>query len=318
MIPFLAPFGLSSGLMMMSRPAAGSIRQHLYVVDDVANRVVEFPLRADGLPSTKPDNVLQIDGVPQGLAFDSAGYLYVTVFSNSKATGSVEIFRPGATGSQRPARSITFKDYADPVFVAIDPMDNVYIDLSNYTIDIYAAKNTKRLIATIEIPDLINDMIIDRSGTLFVSELDQIGVYQDPLRRQQPDGLVLPQGGFEFAILGSIAVDESDGRLFFKSYPFAQQPWGDFDFAVRTLPGYHRTGVSADPVLQSRACIGPENGIGISYGAAVSGRYFMAGCVGSAPGNVLVFYKDAYGKRSPVEHVGQSYVQSVASIKIGP
>jgi hypothetical protein len=229
----------------------------------------------------------------------------------------VEIFPRGATGFQKPTRVISFGPHSYPLWLAVDDKQDLYVDLGNYMVDVYAPTNFAKPIATIPVAKLVLDMVLDCSGALYVSEVDQVGVYLQPLIRQKPDGLVLPRGGFEFDIFGSIAIDETNSRLFFNTSPRIVQSWGDFDFAVRPLPGYSESPATKDQMIISKACIGPDNGQGASYGAAVSGRYFMAGCVGDYPG-VFVYDSSNYGYRLPVERIGPGYVQSVANIKIGP
>ena len=160
-------------------------------------------------------------------------------------------------------------------------------------------------------------MLVDRTGSLFVSEIDQVGVFLEPLVRQTPDGVVRPQGGYEFTIFGSIAIDDERGTLYFNFFPQDNSPWSEFDFADRKLPGYTDSRSGLDPMILSKACTNTGT-TGTSYGAVVSGRYFMAGCVGNTPGSVFVYDKDAYGRRAPVEVVGPGYVQSVGNIKLGP
>jgi hypothetical protein len=308
----LVLFGISA---LPTNPASASpAPRHLYVADDIDNQVVEFPIRADGLPSTKPDHVLKLNGPAYGLALDCAGNLYASVEAPSNNGNIIQVFPPGAIGRQHPERIISFGPNTFPEFLAIDKDRHLFVDLANTSINVYALNNSMNLIATIPVPDYINDMIIGRSGALYVSELDQIGVYLQPLIRQTSDGLVLPQGGFEHAIVGSIAIDEVRGKLYFQTAPFIEQRWGEFDFAVRPLPGDY-VSVRADPMILSDACVGPGQQA-ISYGAAVSGRYLLAGCDGNTA--VFAFDKNAFGRRPPVEAIGAGYVQSEADLVVGP
>jgi len=309
----LALFGL-----VLTSPSSAAVlpARHLYVADDGNNQIVEFPIRADGLPSKKPDNVLKLDGPPYGLALDSAENLYVSVEAPANNGNVIEVFAHGASGSQKPERVVSFGVNTFPLYLAIDNAQNLYVDLGNFDIGIYNLAKSKNPIANIPIPDVILDMKLDRSGELYVSEENQVGVYLQPLLRQQPDGLVFPQGGFEYAIIGSIAIDDNAGKLYFQTAPFVNQRWGEFDFAVRKLPGYgNQNRGNADPLILSDACDGPDQRA-ISYGAAISGRYLLAGCVGSTP--VFAFDKDRFGRRSPVEAIGSGYVQGESDIIVGP
>jgi hypothetical protein len=313
----LVLFGISA---LPTNPAAASpATRHLYVADDIDNQVVEFPIRADGLPSTKPDNVLHLNGGAYGLAVDHAGDLFVSVFQDSSRSGFVEIFPPGAKGSQKPERTLPFAANTDPFYLAVDDNQNLYVDLNNFNINVYALANPTSPIASFSIRYGILEMQLDRSGALYVSEIGQIGVYLQPLVRQTPDGLVLPQGGFEHTIFGSIAIDEVSSKLYFQTTPLIEQRWGEFDFAERALPGYVSNALGKpDPMILSDACIGPGSK-GLSYGAAISGRYFLAGCVAyNTNAAVLVYDKDSFGRRPPVEAIGAGYVQSEADLVVGP
>lgn len=208
MLNLLALLTLSQGLLL-DIPASKPQR-HLYVADDRGDKIVEFPIGAGGLPSLKPDKIINLNGQAYGMAFDVAGNLYVSVATDTRQKAVVEEFQPGANGSERPERTIVFGPRVNPDWIAIDSKNNLYVDIDNYQIHVYAPANLREPIAVIRVPDLALGMVMDSSGALFVSELDQVGVYLQPLLRQKPDGLVRPQGGYEFAIMGSIAVDESD------------------------------------------------------------------------------------------------------------
>ncbi len=64
-------------------------------------------------------------------------------------------------------------------------------------------------------------------------------------------------------------------------------------------------------MIESGVCYGADGSPGRCYGAAVSGRYFIAGCYA---GYVLVYDKTKFGRQHPVE----AFSYAGGDIVVGP
>jgi gluconolactonase len=71
------PFHFANGL------ALDSTEQHLYVVESNLNRVLRIGIRSDGTAGVSEVYAEGISHVPDGLAFDAHGNLYVTTYGSS-------------------------------------------------------------------------------------------------------------------------------------------------------------------------------------------------------------------------------------------
>src|SRR4029077_671955 len=89
-------------LVYRSLMPVSSSPRHLYVLEHAHKAVYRFPLAQDGLPATKPDSVLLLEGAeyPLGLAVDKVGNIFV---ADPLGWGSaVAEFAAGATGESQP------------------------------------------------------------------------------------------------------------------------------------------------------------------------------------------------------------------------
>jgi gluconolactonase len=67
-------------------------RAWLYIVETFARRVVRIPIQTDGAPGNAEPFIKGIERLPDGLAFDSAGNLYVACYEPSR------LYRAGPDG----------------------------------------------------------------------------------------------------------------------------------------------------------------------------------------------------------------------------
>jgi gluconolactonase len=80
-----------SGSLWFDRPlrfangmALSADRNALYVAETFARRVVKIPIGEEGAPGTAELNVQDVPGLPDGLAFDVEGRLYITCYEPSR------------------------------------------------------------------------------------------------------------------------------------------------------------------------------------------------------------------------------------------
>ncbi|MBV8532153.1 MAG: hypothetical protein JO104_12630, partial [Candidatus Eremiobacteraeota bacterium] len=118
----------------VSLPAAQTV-YHLYVAQGFygASAVYRYRLRADGLPSKKPEGKLTLDfPFPGSIAVDREGELYVS--SSGAGSGCrkkscfVDVFARGASNQAKPIRVLYVPQ--QPVFLAVDQRG--YLDVSTH------------------------------------------------------------------------------------------------------------------------------------------------------------------------------------------
>lgn len=280
--------------------------------------IFRFPLARDGLPATTPDLVLR-GGLsePYGLAVDPSGNLYVSDFD----LNAVSVFAPGSSGDTKPIRQL-FLGGDTPYGLAINPQGYAFVDdLDTNTINVYrpgAGGNDPPIhrIAIWEQDNPIQDFVIARSGRLYVRAFDPgVSVFYDPINQwQHADGLLLPQGGYEFSFNSALALDDVHSQIFINFGPQnPRAPYGKDDFAVRRLD----VAAGKDHWILTRSCQGPSGTQGNDVAAAVSGEYLMFSCAEDFNA-VLVYRAHDYGKERLVETIGLGYFQAVAGVAIGP
>jgi hypothetical protein len=231
------------------------------------------------------------------------------------------VFAPGSSGDAKPIRQL-FLGGDTPYGLAINPQGYAFVDdLEANTINVYqpgARGNDPPIhrIAIWEQDNPIQDFVIARSGRLYVRAFDPgISVFNDPINQwQHADGLLLPQGGYEFSFNSALALDEVHSQIYINFGPQnPRAPYGKDDFAVRRLD----LAAGKDHWILTRSCQGPSGTQGNDVAAAVSGEYLMFSCAEDFNA-VLVYRAHDYGKERLVEAIGLGFFQAVAGIAIGP
>jgi len=87
----------------------------LFVVETFSHKVSRIAIGADGLPAGRTDCVTGIDGLPDAIALDDAGTLYVSLY--------------------RPSRILRVCAYGKPEIYAEDPTDRVLCHPTNIAFD---------------------------------------------------------------------------------------------------------------------------------------------------------------------------------------
>jgi hypothetical protein len=288
---------------------------------DVATLAVyRFPLAPDGLPATEPDSTLKLIGTryPLGLAVDPSGRMFVA----DEITGIVYEYATGASGPQQPISTLNLFGHA-PEHLKMDSAERLYVEYGenqDQAIAIYAkgAQGNDPPISVIA-PyyhlELATDYVITPSGTLYILDWSMgagiIG-YNHPLHSpSKPDVFMWLQGGRlgEFSDGYSMAFDDATNQLYFQFSP--QDTNGpDMDFAVRKVPDYS---TEPDSKIYSKRCSAQD---GQSGGAVVIKAYLIVSCAFDP--EVLVYRRDLFGIRRPVEVVGRGTLGGPSQIAVGP
>jgi hypothetical protein len=308
-------------------PAPGP-QGHLYVLDVSSLAVYRFPLGPDGLPATSPDGTLKLVGArdPQGLAVDPSGHIFVA----DPVTQVVSEYAAGANGPQPPISTLNLFGYG-PFHLKMDSAERLYIEYGanqNQSIGIYAkgaqgADQPMSVIAPYYDPELAADYVITPSGTLYILDwstgagiigysnvfLNSAKGYPSApdifMQLQGPGG---PLGEFDPGY--SMAFDDETSQLYFQFLP--QDNGLDMDFAVRKVP-YSGYPTERDSMLYSKRC--PAQ-YGQSGGAVIAKEYLIVSC--EFDPEVLVYRKDRFGIRNPVEIAGRGTLGGPSQIAIGP
>jgi hypothetical protein len=314
--------GVVAGAPAGSRPVTA--HGHLYVLDVGTLSVFRFPLGAEGLPAAKPDNVLRLEGAkyPLGLAVNRAGNVFVA----DGQLGVVNEYAAGASGPQKPISTLNIPGAA-PDHLKIDDAERLYVHLGggdqNEAIAVYAKgaqgnDGPLSVIVPYYSPELAADYVITPSGKLYVLDWSHgAGIlgYEHPLESpSKPDELLSVQGPWETSVGYSLALDDATGHLYFQFDYRYEEKWDNVNFADRAITetgGGISTG--GDPSIFSSEC--PAQ-YGQTGGAVIVKRYLMVSCVFNP--EVLVYRKDRFGKRSPVEIVGRGALAGPSQIAIGP
>jgi hypothetical protein len=300
------------------------------VLDVAYKAVYRFPLAQDGLPATKPDGVLILQGsvFPLGLAVDNVGHIFVAdpngwgcnYLGVCVYAGAVAEFAAGATGPQRPM-SILSLHQDGPDFLKLDGAGRLYVHYNNGQKIAIFAKGARGNDAPISIvpsyrnpPVLSSDYVIGENGALYVlTPAGPVAVYDDPLHNPlQPNRFMWPQRGLEFGFDATLALDESTNRLYIQFHSQAEFYWNKVNYGIRPPSGKL---VSTDPLIFTGDCGSTtQNYVG---GTVIVEKYLIVSCASN--GDVLVYRTDQFGRqRDPVEAVGQNSLQSPWEIAVGP
>ena len=105
---------------------------NLYVANSGNNTITVYNngLLGNGTPSRTLAGAATLLGAPTGVAVDVAGYLYVL----NASPGSITVYSPGATGNAAPVRSITNVAAGFGQQIAVDPFQNVYVNIGGYNV----------------------------------------------------------------------------------------------------------------------------------------------------------------------------------------
>ncbi|MBV9647044.1 MAG: hypothetical protein JO043_06260 [Candidatus Eremiobacteraeota bacterium] len=289
---------------------------HLYVLDVYYLAVYRFPIRFDGLPASRPDGTLYLEGAqqPTGLAVDRTGHVFV---ADWKAWG-VAKFAVGATGHRSPISTLAPK-LCVPDYLKVDDPGRLYVHCNgDQTVRIFAKGARGNDPPLNVIPpyfqnEFVSDYTVSDAGTLY--KLDYAGpveVYKHPLRHPpQVDFFLKPQDGYEFNFYQVLALDQLTDHLYIEFYTRAESPWNKVNYAARAL-GEPRDPTPLDPLIFTGDCGSMQwNGVG---GIVVSGQYLIVSC--SSSGDVLAYRKDRFGRQHAVEKVISNIYPG--EIAIGP
>jgi hypothetical protein len=223
--------------------ARSSTLGHLFVLDVQQRAVFRYRLAQDGLPAIKPDGVLYPEGTvyPEGLAVDKAGHIYVAdphgwgcdYIGVCLPAGGVAEYAADATGPQHPI-SILRLSQNNPDRLKIDDSGRLYVhynagqDIAIFAKGAHGNDSPISVIPPFYDPELASDYVIAKNGALYV--LDSPGpimLYDDPLQSpSQPNQLMWPDGGYEFAFSQTLALDEADKQLYSSVATSTFTSWG--------------------------------------------------------------------------------------------
>ncbi|MBV8171590.1 MAG: NHL repeat-containing protein [Candidatus Eremiobacteraeota bacterium] len=262
--------------------------------------ITEYPASATGnvAPTVTIAGAATLLQCPEGLAFDSAGTLYVADYSSN----SVIEFAPGASGNATPVRQIT--GLSGPVDVAFDSSGNLYV--GQYTgnrVDVFAplangAATPIRSINTGAAGLLHADYVhFDTSGNLWVSE--EVNPAGNHVVAYAPGASgnatpVFSITGANTQLSGALGMTlDSANNIYVSNY-------GSSAVTV------YAAGSNGN-VAPIRTVSGALTQIHIPYGIAFdnAGNYYVANCSGAGPppDNVAVFPSTANGNVAPARDI---------------
>jgi hypothetical protein len=164
---------------------------NLFVSDELGKAVYEFAPGASG--SAHPIRRLLLSGQAGYMAVDHQGYIFVA----NLGVNAIQIYRPGAHGSDPLLHSIPFAATIAPS-ILVDRRGRLYVSQPGKVVTVYDTPVTQW---------------------------------------RHPDHVLRVQGGYEYDFAGSIGIDETRHALYINFYPSQIQPWDADDFAIRDLRG---------------------------------------------------------------------------------
>jgi sugar lactone lactonase YvrE len=203
---------------------------------------------------------------PSGLALDNAGSLYIADSWNNRirkvsATGISTIAGTGISGSTGDGRPATAAELWEPLAVAVDKQDNVYIaDYSNFAI---RKLDPLGIITTFASTVFINALTVDSSGNLYGADPGSCVI-----RKFTPSGQASIVAGMlytcgyngdeisatqaEISFPWGLVVDSS-GNLYFADNGNNRVRMVDTQGMIHTVAGNGSCGFSGDGALATLA-----------------------------------------------------------------
>ncbi|MGA7285980.1 MAG: hypothetical protein WBW87_15740 [Candidatus Cybelea sp.] len=166
---------------------ATDAQSNLYAIDCESCQINGAAPSASGEPGTKGDRIdvyspggkqlLRTIGryvrAPHAITFDSHENLYVV---NGSAEyhylrPSISVYKPGASS---PFRRITTGRMKQPVLIAIDKADNVFVNTGSDSVLEYAAGSSKVVRTITDGISSVDAIALDSTGTLYVANASQL------------------------------------------------------------------------------------------------------------------------------------------------
>ena len=286
---------------------------HLYVASGpfATPGIYRFPL-TDGLPATTPDAVLTGGNPswPYSIAFDGAGYLYVSDISKDL----INVYSPGAEGNEAPVRTISVPLQAESI--AVNRAGYLFTTYGNYGVEDFApgaGAGSQPLTQWSPNGGVISTLVMDASGRLYAQgEFGPIYRYSDPVDNQTPDAVITAQGYQEGpGMTFPMAIEQDQEKIFFQVYPHLRGPIHLGAHAGRDLS---LSPTVPDVVSMSSDCHG--NATGTEYGLAVNRKYLMYSC--SENYAAVLVYHNAPGRQKLVEIISPPGMAGAYGETFGP
>jgi sugar lactone lactonase YvrE len=179
--------------------------QMLWVSNDGANAIQEFSLTASGAqtPVATVGGAATGLNAPFGIAFDSAGRLYVAMQGFGAVPPAIRVFAAGATGNATPVQVISgaATTLSQPSGLTIDAAGNIWVaDQATQTLDVFAstANGNVAPLRTVSNPAPfggLNGIAADSAGFVYATESGAVGPAFDGKIDVYPDtasGTVAP------------------------------------------------------------------------------------------------------------------------------
>jgi len=221
-------------------PDANPKHAWMYVTSGRGNAIAIFDLQRIGTPQI--GEITNVGPVPNGMALDSQGTLYVANWNGGQNGGNVEVFPAGATS---PSLTLT-EDLSIPLTVSVDGQANVYVVNRGSAPSIVVFPPGQTTPSQVITSSLIQDpvqIVFDSAQNLYYTD-NITGISEIPAGSSQPvslglQGLDDPSGLIIDPVNGNFFVSETSNHKVLVYASGAVQP----SYALKSSIGACSLGV---------------------------------------------------------------------------
>ncbi|HTA53119.1 MAG TPA: hypothetical protein VK755_00115 [Candidatus Acidoferrales bacterium] len=275
----------------------------LYVSDWYGKSVFRFVRNADGSLVTPAGSSLVLSYNPGPIAIGADGSLFVT----DEDAEALYVYAKGASGYDQPTRELTLPFVPD--CVAVDSAGDEFVGgFTNSYVAVYGpgAKGNASTLQRIALPDghsTINGVAVDNTGSLFVSDTNEISEFTTPVTNPTLARAIVGTG--QQSAPTGLAVNSKSGELYAANA-------GD-----NNILGYSRSANGKSHPNRTISSSSPQLKGPLGLALAGSALYSTSGTTLNGPPSIFVFGA-LKGRQSPRQVVTGSYLALPIGAAIGP